>query len=315
MNLHSYPKVYAIGHAATTDLFLDPVLVEEKIDGSQFSFGVIPDPDNYDKLNVLMRSYGVEIYTVDGHASEKMFNAAVSSVHFLAPELKHGWVYRAEFLAKPKHNNLAYGRVPAMNLILFDINTGEEKYLPYEELAKEGARLGFEVVPKLFEGIVADPKDLLSLLDRESVLGGPIEGIVVKNYARFGRDGKAVMGKFVTEKYKETASKEWKANNPMLGDVIESIIATLKSERRWEKAVERLRDNGQLQNAPQDIGPLIKAVQADIEAEEKEWVAAKLQEWAFPRILRASTSGLPQWYKERLLKSAFPQEKLDTVTE
>lgn len=36
---HSYPKVYALGHRALAELLLDEVLVEEKIDGSQFSFG------------------------------------------------------------------------------------------------------------------------------------------------------------------------------------------------------------------------------------------------------------------------------------
>ena len=37
---HSYPQIYALGHRYITELLLDPVLVEEKIDGSQFSFGV-----------------------------------------------------------------------------------------------------------------------------------------------------------------------------------------------------------------------------------------------------------------------------------
>lgn len=37
---HSYPSTFALGHRAIADLLLDPVLVEEKVDGSQFSFGV-----------------------------------------------------------------------------------------------------------------------------------------------------------------------------------------------------------------------------------------------------------------------------------
>ena len=37
---HSFPSVYAVGHAALADLFLDDVIVEEKVDGSQFSFGL-----------------------------------------------------------------------------------------------------------------------------------------------------------------------------------------------------------------------------------------------------------------------------------
>ena len=41
MNVTSYPKVYQLGHRAIKDLFLDEISVEEKIDGSQFSFQVI----------------------------------------------------------------------------------------------------------------------------------------------------------------------------------------------------------------------------------------------------------------------------------
>jgi ATP-dependent RNA circularization protein (DNA/RNA ligase family) len=36
----SYPSIYALGHRAIRELFDGPVVVEEKIDGSQFSFGV-----------------------------------------------------------------------------------------------------------------------------------------------------------------------------------------------------------------------------------------------------------------------------------
>lgn len=40
---HSYPSVYALGHKALTELLLDPVLVEEKIDGSLCGFGLYPE--------------------------------------------------------------------------------------------------------------------------------------------------------------------------------------------------------------------------------------------------------------------------------
>lgn len=34
----SYPKVYSIGHPKTSLLFKDEIVVQEKVDGSQFSF-------------------------------------------------------------------------------------------------------------------------------------------------------------------------------------------------------------------------------------------------------------------------------------
>lgn len=296
--IHSFPKVYAIGHGAIAELFQGDVLVEEKIDGSQFSFC---------KKNgeIILRSRGAEIFPDN---PEKMFSLAVTAVKELAPLLHEGWVYRAEYLQKPKHNVLCYQRVPRNNLILFDINTGDEIYLSRIEKEAEAARVGMEIVPVLYQGVVNTPDMLYALLKNESILGGPVEGIVVKNYAQFGRDKKVMMGKFVTEEFKETHSKEWKADNPGVGDVIDRIISTLRSEVRWAKSVQRLRDAGKIEGSPKDIGLLIKEIQTDVKAEELEFIQQKLMEFALPRILRASTGGFPEWYKKQLLESAFEKD-------
>lgn len=37
---HSYPKIFNMGHPGIRELFDDEVLIEEKVDGAQFSFGV-----------------------------------------------------------------------------------------------------------------------------------------------------------------------------------------------------------------------------------------------------------------------------------
>jgi ATP-dependent RNA circularization protein (DNA/RNA ligase family) len=294
--INSYPKVYAIGHPAVADLFADEVLVEEKIDGSQFSFARVGDTLHF-------RSRGAIIYDDN---PEKLFAAAVNNVREIKDRLNDGWVYRAEFLQKPKHNILSYERIPTRNLILFDINTGDEQYLSRTGKEEEAERLGLEIVPVLYRGMVDKPDILLALLDHLSILGKVcVEGIVVKNYARFGKDKKALMGKYVREDFKEVHAREWKAANPSVGDIVFQLIASLRSERRWEKAVERLRDLGELEHSPRDIGKLIKAVQDDIREEETEFIKQKLYEYAVSRIIRGSTAGLPEWYKKRLLEDAF----------
>jgi hypothetical protein len=296
--LHSYPKVYAVGHRAVSELFLGDVLVEEKVDGSQFSFCKTAG-------GIELRSRGAKVYA----ETAGMFAAAVKAVDELKDRLHEGWVYRAEYLMKPKHNTLAYKRVPKFNLILFDINTGEEAYLTRVEKETEAERIGLEIVPAMYFGPVTQSEKVYALLERESILGGPVEGVVIKNYARFGMDKKVLMGKFVSEDFKETHSKEWKASNPTISDVIERIIATLRSEKRWAKSVQRLRDAGKLEHSPRDIGFLLKEVQSDIRAEEIDFIREKLVEFALPRVLRASTAGLPEWYKRQLLESAFHQEQ------
>jgi hypothetical protein len=300
MNLHSYPKVYAVGHRAVSELFLDDVLVEEKIDGSQFSFSRTGD-------RIAMRSRGQEVFP----EKPDMFGAACKSAAELSERLHDGWVYRAEYIMKPKHNVLAYQRVPKFNLILFDINTGEECYLSREEKDAEAERIGMEIVPLMYSGPVSTPEDIYAFLKRESILGGPVEGVVIKNYKRFGIDKKVLMGKFVTESFKETHNKEWKANNPTIADVVERIIVSLRSEVRWAKSVQRMRDAGRLAHEPKDIGLLLKEIQADIKAEELDFIRDKLMEFALPRVLRASTTGFPEWYKRQLLESAFKGEHND----
>jgi len=68
-----------------------------------------------------------------------------------------------------------------------------------------------------------------------------------------------------------------------------------------------LQDEGRLQSAPQDIGPLMKEVQADILKEETDWIKEKLFEKEQRGILRGVTAGLPEWYKDKLARSQFDE--------
>lgn len=292
---HSYPKVYAIGHAAIREIFLDDVIVEEKVDGSQFSFG---------RFNGELRCKSRNQECVLDNAG--MFQIGVNQVSMLP--LKDGWTYRGEYLQKPKHNALAYQRTPNKNTILFDVNTGTEKYLSRDAKLLESERLGIEIVPIIFRGRITSIEQLEKLLDRESILGGvKIEGVVVKNYNRFSRDGKAMIGKVVSAAFKETHAHEWKQDNPQSGDIVQSIVAMLRTDARWEKAVQHLRDDGKLKGEPSDIGPLIKAAQADITEECKAQIQDILWSWARDKVLRGSVAGLAEWYKERVTHSAFEE--------
>ena len=313
---HSYPKIWNMGHAQVKDLFKDPVLIEEKVDGSQFSFGFIDG-----KLRC--RSRGQEL-NVD--APERMFIPAVETAQRLQAEgkLLDGWTYRGEYLSKPKHNVLAYNRIPKACIILFDVNTGQESYLSRAEKEQIAADLGLEIVPKLFEGVVTDQTMFEQLLSRESYLGGPrIEGVVAKSYGKFGADGHALMAKYVSEEFKEKHGKEWKKIAPGQGDIIETLVANYKSEARWAKAVQHLREAGKLTDSPRDIGPLIREVQSDVLAESESEIKQQLFDWAWPRIERSIIARLPEWYKARLLdaqfapsaKDAFVNEQVKLIAE
>ena len=297
--LHSYSQIIALGHKALPPDFMDGVvLVEEKIDGSQFSFGVALDGE------LRCRSKGQEIHVDE---PEGMFKLGVETVRTLAPSLTPGWVYRGEYLQKPKHNAIAYSRVPERNVILFDIDrSGGQDYLPYEEKCAEAARLGLELVPKFFQGRIESLDDLKAMLDRESCLGGTTpEGFVLKRYDLFGVDKKVVMAKYVTEAFKEVHASEWKKANPTRLDVMQEIIASLRTPARWQKAVIHLRERGTLEGSPKDIGALLREVPDDILKECEGEIRDRLFAYAWPHIRRGVTAGFPQWYKDQLAETAF----------
>ena len=305
---HTYPSIFALGHRYVADLLLDPVTVEEKIDGSQFSFGLFEEEEGFKQLRARSKGAQLNIIAPDG-----MFQQAVATIKEIAEDLHLGWTYRAEYLMKPKHNVLVYDRVPQRNLIIFDINIGHEEYLPYEQKVEEAERLGLEVVPLLYRGIVHDIQHFRGFLDTVSCLGGQkVEGVVVKNYARFGQDKKVLMGKFVSEAFKEIHSKDWKAANPTKQDVVHALITSLKTDARWHKAVQHLRERGIITDSPRDIGELMKEVPNDVAKEETEYIKQKLFDWAWPHIRRGITGGLPEWYKERLLEKQFDGGNIET---
>lgn len=298
MNLHSYPSIFNMGHRMVADLLKGPVYVQEKVDGSQISFGLVNG-------ELVMRSKGAPI-TIE--APQKMFTAAVETCLRLKPLLTEGWTYRGEYLAKPKHNALAYDRIPRNHIILFDINTAQETYLSYEQAMVEAADLGLEIVPLLYTGMVDTLGAFRAFLDRDSILGGQkIEGVVIKpiDYNQFGLDKKCLMGKFVSEAFKEVHGGEWRKANPTNNDIMQIVAAKYATPARWQKAVIHLREKGLLTDSPKDIGPLIQEAMADTLKECEDDIKRDLWEYAWSRISRQLTSGLPQWYKDELLKRQF----------
>lgn len=296
---HSYPKVFALGHKALEGLLDGYVIVQEKVDGSQLSFG--KDFDG----KLWIRSRG-RVFDID--AADSLFAMAAIQVRRVEHDLIAGYTYRGEYLSKPKHNALAYERVPRGNVILFDISVGKEQYLNLDDIAEEADRLGFESVPVLWHGNASElsPMVIEQLLTKPSVLGGMIEGVVVKNYNKFTFDGHTMFGKYVSEKFKEVHKSNWNKDNPAPVDVLQELAIMYRSEARWIKAVQHLRERGELQNEPADIGPLIKEVRADILAEEVDAIKDYLWKWVNKRgLLDKFTRGLPEWYKQQLLEGQF----------
>lgn len=295
----SMGKVWNFGHGVLENLFVGPVVAQEKIDGSQISW--------MSKDGALhVRSKGAVIYP-ETVAKTDMFYPSVQTLvaAFGCGALADGVIYRGEAMRSAKHNTIAYERAPHGHIVLFDVELPDGEFGDLSRVAHEAAVMGIEAVP--YFDVVASADGIRGLLQRESVLGHAlIEGVVVKNYHQYDyRTGKILMGKLVSEAFKESHKREWKTTNPTKLDVVEHLIEELRQPTRWAKAVQHLRERGELEGSPRDIGPLMAEAKKDLAEEEAEYIAGRLLEWALPKIQRGATGGLAEWYKNELLEGQF----------
>lgn len=299
MQISSYSKVWAFTHREASQLFDGEVIVQEKVDGSQFSFGNLGG-------ELHCRSKGQQVGV--GGNQEGMFGKAVKTADliFRTGTLPEGMVVRCECLEKPKHNTLAYNRVPVGNIVIYDITTedGTEKYLPPRKVAEYATMWGLETVPLLYSGPLTTEEfksQLKFWMEYMSFLGGcKIEGVVVKNYNHVDGFGKSLCGKFVSSEFKESNGAEWQKQAK--GSRLERLIEGFNKEAIWTKVVQHLRDDGKLVNAPQDIGLLIREFKRDFAAEHEDHIKKALYTIFHEDIERTVMNGLPEWYKKKLVE-------------
>lgn len=296
--IKSFPKIFAIGDRHISGIFDNEVEITEKVDGSQWVMGKI-------KGELYMRSKGQIVYS---GTSNKMFEIAVDYTESIEHKIPDNTIFYCEYFQKPKHNTLAYGRVPKNNLILFGVSDSEDRFISkYEELKKYAEMIDIEIVPLIFSGKINNAEEIFKLIEQESILGGVnMEGIVVKNYTEFFVGNQVVFlmaGKYVSEKFKEKHTKDWKKGTTK--GKFEIFKDSFRTEARWLKGIQHLKEKGELENSPRDIGKLIKEIHLDIEEEEKENIKDFLYKEFMKDILRNATRGFPEFYKKEILKGEF----------
>ena len=288
----SYPKIRALGSKYAKGALDGPVIVEEKVDGSQFSFGCIGG-----ELQAWSKRRKIDMDKPDG-----MFALGAAVVRRVGPLLRIGYTYRGEYLQKPRHNVLVYNKVPKNHILIFDILDSDGSYLSREEKETEASAIGLRCVPLLFEGLVESGAHLAKLLDTTSVLGGPkIEGLVIKR----DKGDRSNSAKYVSAAFKEVHRS--KINSPPREKIGALLGEQYRSEARWDKAIQHLKEDGKLEGEPKDIGLLVREVQADILSEHEEEIKAALLQYAWTSIKKGAVSGLPEYYKQHLAESTFEQ--------
>lgn len=303
----AFPKIFHVGAPEVTNLFVGPVEITEKVDGSQFGFGRVESGD------LIMRSKGRIIFDGGIFHEDKLFKSAINHVVSVADKIKPGYFFYGEVLAKPQHNTLAYERTPRNFIALYGVLTPTGWVTDHTTLTEYATALDIDVVPLLYSGIVTDMAQLKVQLDAMSYLGKEkIEGIVVKNYNQFSTSpfSSSCYGKYVQEGFKE---RNGATNAKVKGNDLLELASSFATEARWVKAEQHLRDEGKLTYSPKDIGLLIPEVLKDLETEEGTYIKEALYKMFIKTIKGNTTKGLPEWWKNKLLANALPKQETENV--
>lgn len=291
----SYSSLVSYSHKMAQGFFDNsPIVVEEKIDGSQISFTMTTEG------KLLMKSKNCDL----NEGVDSQFRAGVDYIISIPEKLKPGYIYRGEYLARLRHNALTYERTPINNIVIFDIDRGDQDYMGWEERADEANQIGLESV-RVYGVVEFDSMmhaNIQDWLKMQSMLGAPaVEGVVFKRVKNdmFTSDKKSIVVKLVSDAFREvnkTAHAKTTRN-----DIIQSIVNTYRTETRWMKAVQHLRDAGELANEARDIGLLIREIQADVFRECED----EMKELLFSQFRKEISSGLvrgfPEFYKSEVL--------------
>lgn len=294
--IKSFPKIWALGSKYAQGIFDTDVEITEKLDGSQFAFSYYGD-------ELVVRSKGA---VIDKDDPQKLFKPAVDHVKSIQEYLNIDYAYYGEAVCSNRHNTLSYDRTPKNYIALFAIYDMENhRWLNYCEMQDEADSLLIDCVPLLHSG-KADGELCRGLIGKESYLGGAVaEGVVVKAFKDVEVAGVVYpihSAKFVTEEFKEKHShnKEFKSGKSNAQEFFEQF----NTEARFQKAIQKLKESGEFQGEPKEIGKLMKILNEDLEEECKEDVKDALWQMFRKEFMKAATKGFPEWYKRQLLNDA-----------
>lgn len=297
MTLKSYPKILPLTGKYFDYIAGVGVEITEKVDGSMFAFGK-------DREGVLhFRSKGA---VIEANAPQDLFKPAVDYVLSVQDKLPNGVAYYSETLKSPRHNTLAYAGIPKNHIALFGMfdydRTGGNSW---EVLREEATRLDVDIVPLLGKAILGSAEQAQEYLSIDSFLGNcKVEGIVIKDYTRpmefSGQIYPLIALKFVSDSFKEKH-----ANNPEYipqSSKLEVVINNYRTEARWDKAIQHLKEKGVLTNEPKDIGILMRELSEDLVLEEKENFKEELYQIYKKQWTANLCRGFPEYYKKVLLE-------------
>lgn len=285
------------------------IYVQEKLDGSQFSFYLD------ENKNLVCRSKNC---IIDNNNPGTLFAPIVNYLLSIQTLLKEyimvGIEVFGEAFHKPKHNTLCYDRVPKNYLAIFGMKIFD-CWVPLEDI-KEGGKIeaiGLELIPYAkytrelaFNDInseyIDDSGSNLDLSEKISMLGGKIEGWVLKS---FDREYQMSLAKYVMPGFSEVkklSHGEFKIPRAIsaFDGVLECVLNNTALKNRTIKAIQHLKERGELRYCSADIGRICKELVADLVIEEKQMIVDALWGVAEKEIRKKAPRGVAEFY-HRLL--------------
>lgn len=231
MKWKKYIKIRALGTDETDGIFDGMCVVQEKIDGGNFSFFI------EDNTLIVASHNGVrnDLTQKEWKALLPITEAFSNNMRYLNPNYQ----YYGESMQK---HTLKYPD-DIFGFIGFDIwDIESESFLKWKDAKKEFKLIGLPFIHVHFErdGSEITIEELNECIKDSAYKEGESEGIVIKNYDR------QIFAKIVTDSFKEKNRKVFKGTfqSPKEGNSTIIIASTYSTDARIEKMIHKLVDEG-----------------------------------------------------------------------
>ena len=244
--MKKYDSIPRYGKQGTRDILGTEVVVMEKLDGANASFGIIGG-----ELKMFSRNQELnEHNTLRGFYDWVKLNVDTS-------KLIINTIYFGEWLVP---HSVQYKKEAQHKFYLFDIyHSDVNEYLSSKIVQSQAKFIGLETPRVLFEGELQDVSELQQYVGLSELTEIPNtgEGIVVKDY-----EGQQFV-KIVSDKFKETKSiKQPSLDRTDIGTLIDSVL----TPQRVEKLIHKKIDLGLLPAELDitDTGNVLKSLSSDV---------------------------------------------------
>ena len=305
-----YSKVFNLGSPEVRFITSVPVTVQEKTDGAQFSAMTVGGKWHFRSRN----------QHINPEEPPKMFQPLVEHMLKQSTDACGGLVFRIEAFNGRRMNKMTYPRSPRGFGVLWQVDYFSDGYVnrsAFDDVTIGTWASAFHLEPVKSFGVFdeMDEDKLNELLESESGLGGgPMEGVVLKpNEPHYHPDSQMPLyGKWVSAKFREMNGS--KKGPPSLKDPVTDLVKVFVTEARFEKVVQKLKEEQRYTGTTKDIGPCMKILSVDLDEEAKssfDEMMVKFNDELWRQFKRKAGRNFPKWFQEKMLKAQFADNKAE----